>query len=167
MMIRIALLAFLVASAAALSCFPGCRFRFCGGASTFKVPSTPHQAFTPGICDASGARVGVVGGSGEALFVASGGDVTPISEWRPVGLRQPFSPSFLKTNTLQAVSNIARYSGVGAETAQQNQGAFLKGRCFALPLRAWQLIGNDGVVEDNIFTRHDNTNDCVAIRFAL
>eukprot|EP00171_Calliarthron_tuberculosum_P009287 IDg9287t1 len=47
-----------------------------------------------------------------------------ISQWRPVGLRQPFSPSFFKTFTLQIASKYARYSGVGAETAQQNQRTF-------------------------------------------
>eukprot|EP00181_Compsopogon_caeruleus_P003254 CAMPEP_0184685160 /NCGR_PEP_ID=MMETSP0312-20130426/17911_1 /TAXON_ID=31354 /ORGANISM="Compsopogon coeruleus, Strain SAG 36.94" /LENGTH=346 /DNA_ID=CAMNT_0027138981 /DNA_START=48 /DNA_END=1088 /DNA_ORIENTATION=- len=94
--------------------------------------------------------VGVVGGSREASILV-GGSFVRISQWSPAGLRQNFSPSFFKTFALAVPS---MRSGVGYETAQQNQNEFIDLACVRLPFAAYQIINTAGFVIDNV-----NTND--------
>eukprot|EP00181_Compsopogon_caeruleus_P006324 CAMPEP_0184688306 /NCGR_PEP_ID=MMETSP0312-20130426/29389_1 /TAXON_ID=31354 /ORGANISM="Compsopogon coeruleus, Strain SAG 36.94" /LENGTH=349 /DNA_ID=CAMNT_0027145313 /DNA_START=45 /DNA_END=1097 /DNA_ORIENTATION=+ len=99
--------------------------------------------------------VGVVGGSREAS-VRVGSSYIPISQWSPPGLAQHFSSSFFKTYSTVYPS---MRSGVGYETAQQNQGNFLDMACVRLPFAAYQILDTNGNVISNINT--NDPRDCV------
>eukprot|EP00181_Compsopogon_caeruleus_P004781 CAMPEP_0184677494 /NCGR_PEP_ID=MMETSP0312-20130426/77_1 /TAXON_ID=31354 /ORGANISM="Compsopogon coeruleus, Strain SAG 36.94" /LENGTH=348 /DNA_ID=CAMNT_0027125401 /DNA_START=33 /DNA_END=1079 /DNA_ORIENTATION=+ len=99
--------------------------------------------------------VGVVGGSREAS-VRVGTSYVKISQWAPPGLTQRFSPSFFKTYST-VVPHMR--SGVGYETPQQNQAAFLDMSCVRLPFAAYQILDTNGNVINNVNTI--DPRDCV------
>jgi hypothetical protein len=156
------LLAATLASARA-QCYAGCRFSFCpGDASAYAAPAT-DVAFTPPICDPSGAvAVGHVDATAEAYVVAGGANVK-ISQWAPGGLSQPFAGSFFKSFSVDGTVYAGDLSGVGHEVAQGNQAGYLDGQCFFLPLRSYQVLGDGGAVVDNIHPT-DDFKDCVAFQ---
>jgi hypothetical protein len=127
------------------SCGDSCRFTFCPSQSYLSL-GTPDTAISNAICDKyHKIYVGHVDSTGEA-FVEKHGGFTPISQWSPPGLLQHFTPSFWKSFGLKYND----LSGVGHETPQQNQG-FLHGKCFVLPLTAYQVLsGPYGNVIDNV-----------------
>lgn len=100
-----------------------------------------------------GSIVGHVDEPGEAR-VFSGNRYVRISKWRPRGLTQRFTPSFIKVFSMAGTTA----SGVGIETPQTNQGNFLDGLCFWLPIRAYQLLDAKGNVIDNV---KGTRTDCV------
>lgn len=163
------LTAFLLALAAAISlssaCYP-CRFRFCDGRSKFRLPAKADRAFTGKICSLYGKPiVGHVDSTGEARVVLPYRKVVKISKWSPYGLKQKFSPSFFKSYNVHsyAYGKKIAFSGIGHETAQQNQAKFLGKKCFFVPLTAYQVLDKKGNVIDNKHPTNPYV-DCVAFR---
>lgn len=156
-------LALLAATAAVtLACHSNCRFYFCDSERIVKLGRDSDVSLTSSICNSDGIRVGVIGRTGEALLqeIINGDNIyTPISKWNPKGLKQNFSPSFLKTYTIRVakyryvdgkrVKYYEFYSGVGRERYQQNQKSVLENRCFFLPILSWQVLDNNKNVVSN------------------
>lgn len=158
------------------SCYNKCRFRFCDGRTRFNVGDASDKSFTGAICDKMGHEVvGHVASTGEAHVVLNKkrtttatqhrrrSELVRISKWHPQGLKQSFSPSFFKsacTYTHRGKFRVER-AAVSHEVSQQNQGHFVKSRCFVLPLKAFQLKDrNEKVVANKHST--DPTRDCVS-----
>lgn len=131
-----------------------CRFEFCDKRSTFDVGSVNDESFTGKICSTDNELVGTIDESGEAILL-KGDEPTKISELQ--GPAQSFSPSFFKTFS---VSN-GQHSGVGHEVAQTNQANFLDGMCWALPIRAYQVLDKSGNVIAEKHPRGNPLHDCV------
>jgi hypothetical protein len=130
-------------AAAAAECFSSCAFTFCPYQASI-TPGTPDRPLSGAICSRDPTViVGHVDETGEALLVTPAGTV-PISQYAPAGLRQRFTPSFWKAFGLPVQPGSTDLSGVGHETPQQNQAAFLAGRCFVLPLREYQVLNRAG-----------------------
>jgi hypothetical protein len=139
------------------SCGEYCRFTFCPDQPYLSL-GTPDTAISNAICDKyHKIYVGHVDSTGEACVEEHKG-CTPISHYYPSGLLQKFSPSFWKSFGLYYHD----LSGVGHETPQQNQASFLHGKCFVLPLTAYQVLsGPYGNVIDNVHPTNPHV-DCVA-----
>lgn len=152
----------LLISVAHASCYAGCMFRFCTYATAeFAVGDEPGRPFSGTLCTAagSGKRLGKVHAFGEARLIEGNGDPTPISLWRPAGLQQPFSPYWFKSFDFLGTP----FSGVTHEHLHQNQRSYLKERCWALPLAAYQLLNNMGNVTANINSNRPLV-DCVSLK---
>jgi hypothetical protein len=147
-------------SAFGQSCGDQCRFTFCPTQGPVRL-GRPDRPRTNAICDKfNRINVGHVDSTGEAYVERSNGRRTRISQYRPRGLRQNFSPSFWKSYGLEGRRRRER-SGVGHETPQRNQANYLSGRCFILPLTAYQVLDRDGNVIGNRRPRNPFF-DCVA-----
>jgi hypothetical protein len=150
-------------SAVGKGCGYQCKFTFCPNQGPLSL-GQPDKALTGAICDKYGhIYVGHVDSTGEAYVEHYYGAKTPISLYQPQGLRQAFSPSFWKSYGFDYYhGKRVDLSGVGHETPQQNQADFLHGKCFILPLTAYQVLDSQyGNVIDN---KHptDPFVDCVA-----
>lgn len=101
-------------------------------------------------------RVGIVGGTGEA-YVVHNKKTFRISKWKPMGIRQRFSPSFFKAFAMGS----GYTSGVGFETPQTNQDEYIHNTRVCLPIRAYQVLSGGKLprVIDNVNTRE--ANDCI------
>jgi hypothetical protein len=144
------------------TCYDSCRFTFCPSQDSFS-PGTPDTALTNPICDKYyKIHVGHVDSTGEA-YVYKYGQFIPISQYSPSGLNQNFSPSFFKSFGYDKYHSYWHdLSGVGHETPQQNQADFLHGKCFILPLTAYQVLDRPyGNVIDNVHPSNPY-HDCVA-----
>jgi hypothetical protein len=86
-------------------------------------------------------NVGVVGSTGQA-FVTVNGSYKLISQYKPIGLRQNFSPSVWKSYALKVIYKGKTYSfsGAGHEMPQQNQANYLHNMCITLPLTSYQVL---------------------------
>jgi hypothetical protein len=142
-----------------------CRFTFCPYQG-FVGLGQPDVALTTAICDKyNQINVGHVDSTGEAfVYDPYYRYYTRISQYSPAGLAQNFSPSFWKSYGLYSYFNGQYHdlSGIGHETPQQNQAYYVKGKCFILPLTAYQVLDRPyGNVVDNV---HPNNPfvDCVA-----
>jgi hypothetical protein len=146
------------------ACGYQCRFIFCPAQGPVTL-GKPDVSLTNPICDKHGKiHVGHVDSTGEAYVDEDHGYKTLISKFSPPGLTQNFSPSFWKSFDFNYHYNGKTHdlSGVGHETPQQNQASFLLGKCFILPLTAYQVLDKPyGNVIDN---KHptDPFVDCVA-----
>lgn len=142
----------IITQARSAPCFSSCRFTLCDKSEALLVtePDTPHRAH---LC-LGDANVGLVN-TGEASVVL-GGYPTPLSLWKPAALPQRFSKSFFKAFPT------SRGSAIGHETPQQNQLHFATGKCFALPVVAYQLLGPRGDVVRNVQNDRRPLIDCVA-----
>lgn len=121
-----------------------CDFVFCDGTSDFTVGKSVDVAFTGKICHKDGTIIGTVDESGEAYLE----DGTRISKYSPTGLTQNFSPSFFKTASIKSTKYV--HSGVSHETPQQNQGQFLDGKLWTLPIESYQVLNSKGQVTDEL-----------------
>lgn len=148
------------------ACGSTCEFTFCdesGLESSGKIydlkGSSSDKAFTKAICRADkGKHIGVVGSTGEAYYQSKDGSKTLLSAWSPSGLEQQFSSSFFKTYSL----GNDKYSGVGHEEPQENQGKYLNNKCFVLPITAYEVLDHQtGTVIDNKHPK-DSFKACVA-----
>lgn len=170
--------------AAAQACYSGCRFRFCDNSKVLRLGSHADLALTSSICDKRGNHIGVIGNTGEARLVRTnrrGFTVfRKISKWQPRGLKQRFSPSFFKSYSIRVAAYRTNkygkqekyyiykpYSGVGRENFQQNQKSFLKRKCFALPIRAWQVLDGKKNVVRNVHRNYNPLYHCVAFQTRL
>jgi hypothetical protein len=138
------------------SCGAKCRFTFCPNQGPVKA-GNPEVALTNPICDKyNKICVGHIDATYEAC-VQTPHESVPISQYAPAGLKQSFSPTFWKTYGVST----GKGSGVGHETAMQNQVDFLHGKCFILPLAAYQVLDSpNGSVIANIHPS-DKYVDCV------
>lgn len=143
------------------TCYSSCRFTFCPSVynNAFNIDQ-PDKSFTTAICDASRSTViGHVDSTGEA-YVYDHREFVRISEYKPDGLQQSFSPSFFKSYGIHDYGK--DLSGIGHETPQANQMEFLNNLCVLVPLTAYQVLDRPyGNVVEN---RHPSTPfvDCVS-----
>lgn len=153
-----ALLALTASTVSGSACYPLCRFRFCDGKNAFLVGVQADVAFTGRICSKFGVKVGRVDRTGEAyLFKKKPLAFIRISQYKPDGLEQNFSPSFFKSY------NVDGGSGIGHEVPQTNQADFLNGKCFFVPIKAYQVLNDKGNVVDNVHPTNP-FRDCVAFK---
>jgi hypothetical protein len=118
-----------------------CLFTFCPNTSVLAL-GTPDKALSPRICHKNASiNVGVVGSTGQA-FVTVNGSYKLISQYKPIGLRQNFSPSVWKSYALKVIYKGKTYSfsGAGHEMPQQNQANYLHSMCITLPLTSYQVL---------------------------
>lgn len=176
----------LTAIALAKPCYPRCRYKFCDDSTMFNtIKSKPNRPFTGTICSIDGKyQLGTVDSSGESLIKTDKNRIWPftkISQFKPKGLRQSFSPSFLKTYSVPGYYYTNKfgkhffdpkrtrgkyiphkYSAVGRETSQQGQLKFLRRQCIILPFTKFQLLDKYGRhVIKNVHSK-DYLKDCVA-----
>lgn len=137
------------------SCDCTCRFEFCGKQTGFKVSGVTDKPFTGKICSKGHEVIGTIDESGEAHLIDH--KISKISKLIFPGLQQRFSPSFFKTFTVDDQKN----SGVGHEVAQTNQAQFLDNKCWALPIRGYQVLNAEGNVVDEKHPRGNPLHDCV------
>jgi len=119
---------------------PSCKFVFCSGPIQFTVGKSSDIPFTGKICRNDGTLIGTIDESGEAWL--EGG--TPISKYSPPGLAQKFSPNFFRTAPIKATKYV--YSGIAHQLPQLNQGKFLNGKTWILPVKAYQVLNRKGDV---------------------
>jgi len=137
-------------------CFTGCRFHFCDGRDSFETTSA-NVPFTGAICSKNnGPRIIEVSDNAtcEAL-VLKGSHFTDIST---TGL----APSFFRTTT-QDSSITAVMHGDWPGTNAGEYKKKIDGACIVLPLDAWRMKVDATSISD-IYTRHSNTEDCVAFK---
>jgi hypothetical protein len=140
------------------TCGAQCRFTLCSKNGPL-TPGTQETAISAPICDKyNKVCVGHVDATYEAC-IQTGYASIPISQYAPAGLQHPFSATFWKTYGFH--DGNSQQSGVGHETPLQNQLDFLHGRCFILPLAAYQVLDRPhGQVIGNVHPI-DKHIDCV------
>jgi len=138
----------------AVRCNTRCRFNFCDRNPNLIV-GTPDVAASDSICKGNRA-IGIVGQTGEATISKPGVSPVLISQWRPAGLNQNFSPSFFKT--FKVPRSVT--SGVGHQVPQSNQHKFIDGLCVNLPIRSYMRVNNRGQTLNRVST--NGRRDCVA-----
>lgn len=157
------LAAYSVAVGDRYTCYAKCKFNFCDHSTNFRV-GMPDKPFTGPICMGR-KRVGIIN-TGEAHLVMHkhrSYKFTPISHYHPRGLMQRFSPSFFK---IYAIPRYYKFSGVGHEVPQKNQAHFLDRKCWILPIKAYQMLGDKHNVVDNLHPR-EYKRSCVAFMTKL
>ncbi len=133
------------------------------------------MSFTGELCDKKAPNGWMLSrvNSGEAL-IRRHGRLIPISQWAPNGLTQKFSKHFFKTapekmmmfedtsTTSKGSWKVMPMSGIQHEVMQGNQGDYVLGKCFVLPLNNWQYVNKDKIVQTNINDGADRYIDCVS-----
>lgn len=144
------------------NCFKWCRFYF-NTNKVYLVGKKNDAAFT-GPIKLKGEDIGHIDETGEAHLVFPHINYfgIPISKYKRIGLKQSFSPSFFKSYNVYTTAGGPALSGVGHETPQQNQANFLKWKCWALPIRAYQVLDKNGNVVANKHPRGNPLRDCVS-----
>lgn len=120
-------------------CLGRCRFIMCRRSQTILF-GTPVDATGPSVCR-RGQDIGLIKRIGEAL-VKEGSTLTPISKWKPAGLEKSFPAKFFlpkKTFSVEEMSTIVKRSSIG------NQNDFVDGRCFVIPIQAYERNFSTGV----------------------
>lgn len=134
------------------SCPNVCRFALCSPESI--TLGAPDTAVGPTICRRD-QNIEYILETGEARVV-QGGSRIPISQWRPEGLRVPFSRDFFYAIKLPGVP---RLSGVAFRPPQENQYRFIDDLCIILPIKRYQRELNGRLYGVNA----GSSNDCLAV----
>lgn len=157
-MVRLFMLACMMMLVTAMPCYDGCRFTFCDGRTAFDM-GIPNHPFTGALCNPMNKRVVQINDNTtcEAMVMnKNDATFTDISAWRPAELNVPFPSYFFK-------SMRNRFSSIMRAPWKGNQKQIIDGKCVIMPLDAWHMFDENGIiVSDEIYTRHNNMEDCVA-----
>jgi len=93
-------------------------------------------------------------------YVCDGENYVLLSQYKPIGLSQDFSPSLFKSFGVDN-RGICEMSGIGHEKLQGNQHEYLSGMKVVLPLGAYQRLNEECQVIENVHPQND-FEDCVS-----
>lgn len=135
-------------------CRSKCRFIICRGRQTTLL-GAPNKPSGPTICR-RGQDIENIVSTNEAL-ISGKGKRTPISKWRPEGLRKRFAAKYLFTKPLPGRGGL---SGVVNLPAQANQHEFLDGKCVTIPIESYEknVRGKISLVKTT------SSKDCLSVQ---
>ena len=136
-------------------CYRECRFKFCSREFAYEL-TLPDQPFTSKIC-LNGKPIGPGLTTGEAYIGTL--PPKPISQANLRGLKQHFSPSFIKGISTKKGSALAH------ETPQSNQLRYLNEICVGVPIAHYTIKDDKGRVH-NLYGKN-KWKDCIAIELEL